>query len=68
MVHSVTSRIDYLVLCLPLLTLHKFRVQICKKKLKKSADLLTVFADGRDAIAYTNINSLLYFQRRWLCQ
>lgn len=39
-----------------------------KKQEKKSADLSTVFEDGMDAIAYTNIHSLLFFQRRWLCQ
>ena len=63
------------VLCYPsnrlsgsmIVTFKTAKVQSENLQAKMSVELSTVFADATDAIAYTNINSLLYFQRRWFC-
>jgi len=42
--------------------IHTFKIK------KISVELSSIFVDATDAIAYTIINSLLYFQMRWFCQ
>lgn len=44
------------------------KVQSENLQAKMSVELSTAFANATDAIVYRNINSLLYFQRRWFCQ